>query len=80
MSSVTFGISDIQRSLKDKIIPLIESGVDVIIEDKKTHELKFKMIPIQKETVQWPDFVERAGKNSSKNCLSDALKYDRGSY
>jgi hypothetical protein len=78
---VTLTISDVQRRLKEKVLPLMEIGEEIIVEDAKNHEKKFMIVPIRPQAkVRWPDFTERARDIKSDRDLTEFLLDDRGRY
>lgn len=79
MSTMTLNISDIQRRMKEKVLPLVEMGEKIIVEDAKSHEKKFMIVPISPDNVKWPDFTKRA-KSVKGGDLTEVLYDERNDY
>lgn len=76
---VTLTISDVQKHLKEKILPLMEMGQEVIVEDAKSQEKKFMIVPIpSSKKPKWPDFHERASGIKALRDLTAVLVEERG--
>jgi hypothetical protein len=80
MTTVTMSISDVQRSLKEKVLPVVEQGGEILVEDAKSHEKKFRIVPVTKQAADWPDFLSRAQAIGDGAPLSEALLRDRERY
>lgn len=75
-------IGDVQRHLKDRIMPIIDMGHSVVIEDAKSHKPKFKICPVDSEEtfVEWPDFEARDRRIKSQGDITKALDVERDGY
>ena len=70
-------VSDVQRKMKEVIMPNVRAGEEIEVIDRKTGEVKFRILPPQSSSdeVQWDDFTDRLVKvkGDSEDPVADAL-------
>jgi hypothetical protein len=70
-------VSDVQRKMNELIMPNVLAGEEIEVIDKKTGEVKFRILPPRSHSdeVAWDDFSDRLikVKGKSEDPVGDAL-------
>jgi len=66
--------------MKDKVLPLVERGEEIVVEDAKSHEKKFMIVPIKTKIVKWPHFSKHAQSVKGAKDLAEVLIGGRSRY
>lgn len=73
---ISVSISDLQRNLKEVIIPRVKAGESIEVVDKKSGDVKFHIVPPNSDhaVIDWPPFFDRALElNNDDDVVMDAL-------
>ena len=70
-------VSDVQRKMNEVIMPNVMAGEEIEVIDRKTGEVKFRILPPRSSSdeVEWDDFTDRLNKikGDLEDPVADAL-------